>query len=349
MLGFIKKVIDKIDQTQLEKNTIDIYDIAQHFGINNQMVYKAFYELEWILKHQNNIIPTPVGEENGAHVVKTDNDRFVTWDRSILTNDAFVNKIRKIKNEETSSQIVQNKPVEDPIKTQQSDQAPQTTPTDNKTLTLKDIAAIKQIDVNLINNALYRLGWVEKSNTWTIATEEGKANGAIERYNPQTKTKFVIWEKSILDNQKLFDEIKSHNNSKPTAEKLIQKGQEYEEYIAKVFQARGYKVIENGKISGKKDGGIDLIVKNDREIIFIQCKNWNENGKYKITHTHIKEFRTNATDYYEKTPLFKSYDMKALFVLSGNFIDISAIKHIEEIQQKGKKIDYEIIKIDKNR
>ncbi|KIM10073.1 MAG: hypothetical protein KU38_08055 [Sulfurovum sp. FS08-3] len=342
MIGFIKKIFNETEKTQTEDSTLDIYDIAKHFQADNRIIYQALYELDWILKHKDSIIATPSGTDNGAVVVKTDEERYIAWEKSVLTNSALINKVRKIKNEETTTP-----PTPQPAKPAPVANVPTA---DKKTLTLKEIATIKKIDTNLLTNALFQLGWVEKHNTWTVATEEGKANGAIERYNPQTKTKFVVWEASLLENQKFSNALKPNKETaKPTLQALKQKGQDYEDYIAKVFQERGYKVIENGKISGKKDGGIDLIVKNEREIIFIQCKNWNENGKYKITHTHIKEFRTNATDYYEKTPLFRSYDMKALFVLSGNFIDISAIKHIEEIQNKGKKIDYEIIKIDRTR
>lgn len=39
-----------------------------------------------------------------------------------------------------------------------------------------------------------------------------------------------------------------------------QKGDEYEEYIAKYYRFKNYYVIENGKEKGKKDGGIDLLV-----------------------------------------------------------------------------------------
>ena len=120
-----------------------------------------------------------------------------------------------------------------------------------------------------------------------------------------------------------------------------QKGEQYEEYIAKHYRTKNYYVIENGKNKGRKDGGIDLIAIKQNQLILIQCKNWNENNSYKITHKDIKVLITETKDFLDKYPKYKNYIIKIRYTLSGNFIDASAKKYILESKEN---IDYEIIR-----
>jgi len=46
----------------------------------------------------------------------------------------------------------------------------------------------------------------------------------------------------------------------------------YEKYIGMYYEKLGYTVIYNGLNKGMFDGGIDLIVKNENEKFFLQCK-----------------------------------------------------------------------------
>lgn len=123
----------------------------------------------------------------------------------------------------------------------------------------------------------------------------------------------------------------------------IQKGKDYEKFIYEHYKQCGYKVYDNGKINGKKDGGIDLIAIKEKEIIFIQCKNWKENTRYKIEHKDIKTFETDINNYLEKNPIFKTetYTKKTRYIVSGDILHTSALKYIKEKEY----IDYEIIRI----
>jgi len=141
--------------------------------------------------------------------------------------------------------------------------------------------------------------------------------------------------------------LKTYKNktNKNIYKEKVRRGELYEDFIANHYRELGYTVTENGKENGCKDGGIDLIAKKDKEAILIQCKDWDKNGKWKIRQKNILEFRSRARDFVEANPKLKSYLLTARYTISEEFIDISAIKHIEEIQKKGKRVDYEIIKI----
>lgn len=131
---------------------------------------------------------------------------------------------------------------------------------------------------------------------------------------------------------------------KTTYQEKIKKGAEYEEFISNIYRNKGYTVWEHGKEKGYKDLGIDIVAKKDKELILIQCKNWNENHRYKIRTKDIKALRTDGRDFIHKNKMFIGYDLKLIFTLSGEFIDNGAKRYIEEIKKDGKKVDYEIIK-----
>lgn len=120
-----------------------------------------------------------------------------------------------------------------------------------------------------------------------------------------------------------------------------EKGDRYEAYIAGIYRKRKYRVIENGKEKGRLDGGIDLIAIKDNIVIFIQCKDWNENNSHKITHENIKILRINVQDFIERNLIYKNYKIELKYTLSGNFIHKSAEKYMQECKEK---ISHEIIK-----
>ena len=63
----------------------------------------------------------------------------------------------------------------------------------------------------------------------------------------------------------------AENRKKMYAENR-QKGKDYETFITDYFRQRGYQTKEHGLIHGRKDKGIDVIIKKDKEITLIQCK-----------------------------------------------------------------------------
>jgi len=217
-------------------------------------------------------------------------------------------------------------------------------------ITIKDIAKYFRTTQKNITKIFEELSWIEIKEKWVLTTIKGNFNGARQKYNAQSKMKYVLWEDDILENDELLKKLKKvrpkkHTSTKTTYKEKTDKGQEYEEYVAKVYRSRGYHVSEYGKQQGVLDHGIDLIAKKQKEIVLIQCKNWNENGKWKIKHKDIKAFQTDARTFVEDKPLLRSCLLTARYTISGDFIHQSAIKHIEEMKKLGKRVDYEIVKM----
>jgi Holliday junction resolvase len=159
-------------------------------------------------------------------------------------------------------------------------------------------------------------------------------------HTPSQNTSSYVREKE----KDFYDKYKNQNKRTTYAEK-VKKGKEYEAIIAKLFSCRGYTVEENGKNRGKKDGGIDLIASKPNETILIQCKNWKSTAKYKIRHDEIKKLRAEGRDFLEEHKEYVASNMKLLFVLAEDCVHPSAKHHLEDIKNKGKKVDIEIIPI----
>ena len=75
------------------------------------------------------------------------------------------------------------------------------------------------------------------------------------------------------------------------------KGRNYEKQIGQLYEKKNYKVIYNGILKGKRDGGIDLIAENENEIILIQCKNWINTM---VKQKDLKEFLGNCSLIIDK-------------------------------------------------
>jgi restriction system protein len=119
---------------------------------------------------------------------------------------------------------------------------------------------------------------------------------------------------------------------------LKEKGDSYEKYVSGYFRGQGYTIAEHGLDNGRKDHGIDVIVKKHKEIIFVQCKNWKVSDKHKIDHRHIKEFIGNCTTYMEKNPMYGMYAVKRYFAVSDEIMDYSAERFISENPQSIQKL-----------
>lgn len=105
----------------------------------------------------------------------------------------------------------------------------------------------------------------------------------------------------------------------------MRKGRDYEIFIIDYFKKKGYQTKGHGLIHGRADKGIDVIVKKDKEITLIQCKNWKKDSNYKIKHRHLKEFLGNTTAFLEKKKKeADGYTIKRLYVTSNDVLDNSA-------------------------
>jgi Holliday junction resolvase-like predicted endonuclease len=112
------------------------------------------------------------------------------------------------------------------------------------------------------------------------------------------------------------------------------KGNAYEEYVAEHFKAQGYTVAEHGKINGVADKSIDLILKKEREITLVQCKNYKADTTYKINHEKIKAFVGETAFYLQDNPMYERYTLKLLYVVSNPVLERSAINFIENHADK---------------
>jgi len=143
--------------------------------------------------------------------------------------------------------------------------------------------------------------------------------------------------------QKPNIDSKPYIKNKTTYQEKIQKGKDYEDYIARYYSLIDYTVIEHGKLLGRKDQSIDIIAEKENEILLIQCKNYNENHKWKIRQKDIKAFRMDCIDFIEKNKQYKKPYTKILFVTSKDILDQGAKMYIQEKKQEGKNIDYRVI------
>ncbi len=147
--------------------------------------------------------------------------------------------------------------------------------------------------------------------------------------------------KDILLNQ-ILQEISDEHKENPNNIYQEKKTRAvlYTEYIADHYRELGYSVTEQRKENNVENNGIDLIVKKDDEVIFIQCKEWNKNNLHKIGDKEIKILRIDTYDFLEQNPTFKTYKIKMRYILSENFIDTSAITYIDKCKDD---ISYEVI------
>lgn len=131
------------------------------------------------------------------------------------------------------------------------------------------------------------------------------------------------------------------NRKKDIYQDNIEKGKNYEEYIANYFRENGYYVWEHGKEKGMKDSSIDLIIKKEEYIYFVQCKNWE---KWKIDHKEVKATRTDVREYLKNNGgfynLVKNYKQKILYVTSKDCLTAGAYTYIEENKEI---LEYKVI------
>gem|GEM_PF-6343853 len=196
---------------------------------------------------------------------------------------------------------------------------------------------VTQKEINLL---FKKLSWVEENGKWLVATELGLKNGAKQKYNAKTKSKYVLWNSSIKQNDALKDLLSRFkidstfgNKKRDILDTNKQKGDQYEAYVANYFKNLGYYVWEHGKEKGVKDGGIDLFVKKGKYSFFVQCKNWES---WKIDDKTVKATQTDVRNYMLQnanlTQLLKHSKKKILYVTSKECLTKGAYKYIQENQ-----------------
>jgi len=149
-----------------------------------------------------------------------------------------------------------------------------------------------------------------KSIEISESSEEYKIRKRKEAFNRNLKKQEEIY-KNKYEETKEKDitipnkEKKQESKPKMTNKKKKEKGDDYEQKVAGYYRLDGYSIYLNGIRKNREDGGIDVICKKDDEVILIQCKNWNHETKYKISHKDIKEFHSNCIRYIQENNLIK--------------------------------------------
>jgi hypothetical protein len=113
---------------------------------------------------------------------------------------------------------------------------------------------------------------------------------------------------------------------------------EYVEYIASRYQKLGYNIWDH-----KENIGIDIIAKKQKELLLVLCHYWQKNENHKLTINDIKAFRIDVNDFIESNPVFQNYKASLLLILSKDKIEEHAQGYIQELQNRGKTINYEVI------
>jgi len=209
--------------------------------------------------------------------------------------------------------------------------------------TATELAKHFDITASELNNIFSQLKWATKEQKWWLVTKLGTKQGGKQSYNARSKIKYILWEVQIKSNQELISTVNAFKATKRVMKKVEttkEKGTKYEAFVAEYYRKKGYVVWEHGKEKGKLDQGIDLIVKKKKEILFIQCKNWKENSRFKIDHKELKASRTEAREFMKKNPLFKNYQIKFRYTLSSNCMHLSALMYMQENKEL---FDYEVI------
>ena len=221
-----------------------------------------------------------------------------------------------------------------------------------KKLTINEYAKKYNDSKKKIEKILINIGYIKKQERWTLVTNLGKLLGIEEKYNPKSKSKFIIIPDGIHKGKDFKTEYyrleETENKKQKTKNKMTntekkEKGDEYEKYIADFFRKQDYYVWEHGKEKGVKDSSIDLIIKKDKHIFFVQCKNWE---KWKINHKEVKATRTDVREYLKKEKnlwnLIKDYESKILYITPKECLAKSAYTYIKENSDI---VEYKVIPI----
>lgn len=211
---------------------------------------------------------------------------------------------------------------------------------EKKEISVTDIAKHFKKTAGEINQIFLNLKWIEKSDNWYIATKLGENKGANQKYNTRTKNKYVVWNNEIINNEEFIKEISNLKNINTKLTKK-EKGDKYEEFIAAYFREQGFYVWEYGKEKGTEDNGVDLFIKRNEYIYFVQCKDW-EN--WKLDHNAVQAIQTKVRNFLKKEEslrkLTNGYKQKILYVTSKRCLTAGAYKYIEENSEI---LEYQVI------
>jgi hypothetical protein len=203
----------------------------------------------------------------------------------------------------------------------------------SKYITVTELAKYFAIEPRQLNQILTKMNWIRKEfYIWWVATDEGKENGAIEYTAPLSRVRYVYWEKSIMQNQKLINKIRESVNT-------YIENDAYEEFIKEYFKQQNYTVWHHSKEKKEEDKNknITFIAKKAKQILLIHCRD----NQLDISTEELKSFQEQRDQFKIDNPVFEDYELSLHYTMSGFFLTEDAYEYVEG--NKGD-ITYEIIK-----
>jgi len=200
-------------------------------------------------------------------------------------------------------------------------------------ITATELANFFSIEPRQLNQILTTMGWIAKKHyIWWIATDLGKENGAKEYTSSNNRVCYVYWNKEVMKNQELLSVVEN------TVRNYIE-NDTYEEFVKEYYTKRAYTVWHHSKEKTQhdKNKNITLVAKKNKKIILIHCRD----NQLDISVDELKSFQKQRDDFKKDNPVFKNYDLKLHYSMSGFFMTEEAYEYLEKSNDD---ISYQVIK-----
>jgi hypothetical protein len=195
------------------------------------------------------------------------------------------------------------------------------------TINTLQIAQYFNIDIKKLNKIFLELQWIRRKYfLWLVTTELGESRGA------KKERREILWNRNILGDTELILAIKRTLTDFEEVDPAL-----YRSKVQKKYQESGYTVWDYTKEKGSYDRDIHLVVKKDREVILIHCRNSEED----ISLEEVLTFRKSKQVFLEENPVFSIYSLKLHYTMLNFSLTEEAFEYIKEHKEK---ISYELLK-----
>ena len=111
---------------------------------------------------------------------------------------------------------------------------------------------------------------------------------------------------------------------------------DYSTFVANYYRAKDYIVWEYSKEKNLIDYAFNLVLKKEKDIIFIQCRsNSNE-----LSLDNLVEFEEAVAEFLEGYTFFKNYDLLYFYVSSEENVSKEVLEYITQSSYMG----YQVLK-----
>jgi len=219
---------------------------------------------------------------------------------------------------------------------------------DKKILRSKDLKdeqerLINKLDIVIARNKQLKSSYIIKKEKKLKQIEYQKI--IQQRDNDITRQREEIEEKKRKKEERLNNCIENYRDKKlnRSSEKI---GARYERQIGYIYEQRGMNVSYNGIYKKLQDDGIDLIIKDKKTHLLIQCKNYAQ--KHQIHSNTIAQLVGDSATYALENPNIKVH---AMLVTSYDNLDDRAREYLKlhniEHFIKQYSVEYPLIKCKK--